>query len=196
MNDTYHHGNLRAELIEAGIDILTREGYGNLSLRKVAKACGVSHAAPYNHFKDKDELLAAMHPHIENVLFADLRRAAEGADESRMLYEIGRTYVYFFMRHPQYFRFMQDQDNAKIVISRLYGVRGDSRAFNVFGEIAGRFLDNLGLTGAARADAIAAMWAYVHGLAGMATMQSLVYDGDWGDLIEKMLNQTLFSPKE
>lgn len=196
MNDTYHHGNLRAELIEAGIDILTREGYGNLSLRKVAKACGVSHAAPYNHFKDKDELLAAMHPHMEALLFGELRRAAESAPEDGMLCAIGKAYIYFFKRHPQYFRFMQDQDNAKIVISRLHGISGDSGAFNVFGEIAGQFLDNLGLTGGDRADAVAAMWAYVHGLAGMATMQSLVYDGDWGDLIEKMLNQTLFSPKE
>jgi len=60
MADSYHHGNLRQALIEAGIKIINESGEENLSLRKVAALCNVSHAAPYAHFKDKDELLEAI----------------------------------------------------------------------------------------------------------------------------------------
>ena len=56
----YHHGNLRESLLAAALDILATEGTANLSLRQLAKATGVSQAAPYTYFNDKDELLAAV----------------------------------------------------------------------------------------------------------------------------------------
>lgn len=57
---TYHHGNLRNALIAAGLEIVTQEGFAELDLRKVARKAGVSHAAPYRHFADKEALLAAI----------------------------------------------------------------------------------------------------------------------------------------
>ena len=48
---SYHHGNLREELIEKGIEMINEAGEEKLSLRKVAKMCGVSNAAPYTYFK-------------------------------------------------------------------------------------------------------------------------------------------------
>ena len=57
---TYHHKDLRNALIETGIQIVNTEGVNAFSLRKVAAACGVSHAAPYSHFQNKEELLEAM----------------------------------------------------------------------------------------------------------------------------------------
>lgn len=56
----YHHGDLRPALIEAGLRILETEGIEALSLRAIARATGVTQAAPYSHFGDKDELLAAV----------------------------------------------------------------------------------------------------------------------------------------
>ena len=50
----YHHGNLRKELIEKGIKMINSTGEEKLSLRKLAVECGVSNAAPYTHFKNKD----------------------------------------------------------------------------------------------------------------------------------------------
>ena len=57
---TYHHKDLRNALIETGIQLVSTEGVNAFSLRKVAAACGVSHAAPYSHFQNKEELLEAM----------------------------------------------------------------------------------------------------------------------------------------
>ena len=53
MTQKYHHGQLKQALIEAGIEILNVTTPEQLSLRKVANQCGVSHAAPYKHFKNK-----------------------------------------------------------------------------------------------------------------------------------------------
>ena len=60
MKDNYHHGDLRNALIEAGLKIINVSGKDSLSLRKVASACGVSHAAPYAHFSDKESLMEAI----------------------------------------------------------------------------------------------------------------------------------------
>ena len=65
MNDTattksYHHGNLRAELLTTAIEQLRNTSVDELSLRALARSVGVSQTAPYRHFADKNELLAAM----------------------------------------------------------------------------------------------------------------------------------------
>ena len=53
----YHHGELKKALIENGIEFINQYGEEKLSLRKVAEKCGVSNAAPYAHFKDKDDFI-------------------------------------------------------------------------------------------------------------------------------------------
>src|SRR5260370_9776352 len=56
----YHHGDLRNALIQAGLELLSEGGGTALDLRKVAHRAGVSHAAPYRHFADKQALIAAI----------------------------------------------------------------------------------------------------------------------------------------
>ena len=68
MADSYHHGNLRQALIDAGIKLINENGEENLSLRKVAAACDVSHAAPYAHFKDKEELIDAIKENVTDLM--------------------------------------------------------------------------------------------------------------------------------
>ena len=79
MSDTYHRGNIREALIEARIRIINESGEDALSLRKVASACGVSHAAPYAHFKDKDELIGAIKKSVTEQLMEELEDAVHSA---------------------------------------------------------------------------------------------------------------------
>ena len=70
----YHHGNLRAALIEAGMALLAARALDDLSLREVARAVGVSATAVYRHFPDKGALMAALAAeglHAENPLSSD-----------------------------------------------------------------------------------------------------------------------------
>ena len=71
----YHHGDLRNALIQAGLAILAEEGTHALSLRAAARRSGVSHAAPYRHFADKEALLAAIAEQGFNTLAASVRAA-------------------------------------------------------------------------------------------------------------------------
>ena len=64
MADSYHHGNLRQALIDAGIKIINESGEESLSLRKVAAECNVSHAAPYAHFNSKDLSMVGKHSSV------------------------------------------------------------------------------------------------------------------------------------
>ena len=55
--DRYHHGDLRNALVTASLSIIEREGADALTLRSAAREAGVSHAAPYAHFEDKEDLI-------------------------------------------------------------------------------------------------------------------------------------------
>ena len=98
MSDNYHHGNLRQALIDAGIKIINEKGEENLSLRKVAALCNVSHAAPYAHFKDKDELIEAIKSSVTEQFTEALSEAVEGAPNAECaILEMGKSYVLFFI---------------------------------------------------------------------------------------------------
>jgi len=102
----YHHGDLKNALIRAGIEILTQEGIGGLSLRKAARKAGVSHAAPYAHFADKQSLIAAIaaegHRRIWERLTAVLTQYAD--NPARLLPKAAWAYVSFGLEFPDYYK--------------------------------------------------------------------------------------------
>jgi AcrR family transcriptional regulator len=105
--DTYHHGDLRRSLIEAALAMAAEEQNWTFSLREVARRAGVSHNAPYSHFRDKVELLSA----IAAAGFAMLRdrmlAAIEGVDAVDAAFVgSGVAYVKFGLEHPTLYRLM------------------------------------------------------------------------------------------
>ena len=69
---TYHHEDLKAELLEAGIKLVSEEGFQTFSLRKLAVECNVSHQAPYSHFENKEKFLEEMQKYITEKFSAEL----------------------------------------------------------------------------------------------------------------------------
>jgi AcrR family transcriptional regulator len=106
MNDQYHHGDLKNGLIQAGIEILSKEGVNALSLRSVAKRAGVSHAAPYAHFTDKQALIAAIAAAGYAKLFDQLAVAAQGQETNPLsrLTSTADAYLQFALDEPDHFR--------------------------------------------------------------------------------------------
>lgn len=107
-NNNYHHGDVKNALIQAGIDIITEQGIQNLSIRYVAKRIGVSHTAPYRHFKNKGELLVAIAIKGFDILDQDMDNALSTLDTSdpSALVEGGRAYVKFAVSNSNYYRIM------------------------------------------------------------------------------------------
>ena len=98
----YHHGDLRRSLIRAGSQMIEDKGLAGLSLREVARVAGVSHTAPYRHFQDKADLLAA----IAQVGFEQLTDQASQAarrhpgNPQQQFVAASVQYVRFGVRHP------------------------------------------------------------------------------------------------
>lgn len=105
---SYHHGDLKNALIKAGVKILAKEGVSGLSLRKVAKQAGVSHAAPYSHFEDKQALIAAISTEGFKQLFKQIEtaRSMHLEDPSTLLKETARAYIQFALNEPDRFKLM------------------------------------------------------------------------------------------
>lgn len=108
MSVPYHHGDLKNALIQAGVEILASEGLGGLSLRKVAKHAGVSHAAPYSHFADKQALIAAISTEGFKQLFVQIKEIVEAHRDhpKSLLIETAWAYVQFALNQPDRFKLM------------------------------------------------------------------------------------------
>ena len=104
----YHHGNLRNELLDTAEAQLADTSVDELSLRALARAIGVSQTAPYRHFKDKNELLAALATRGYRKLLAQLEEAAElmGDDPEAEMHSFAHTYVNYAITHPDLFKLM------------------------------------------------------------------------------------------
>lgn len=105
----YHHGDLERALIEAGTRLIEQQGIEALSMRAVAQAAGVSHAAPYHHFPSKTSLLAAIAAAgFDRMVDAIARQAqlAQAVEPIDRLRAVGRGYVYFAVDNPSVFRLM------------------------------------------------------------------------------------------
>lgn len=103
----YHHGNLRAALMTAGLELLEKGGQADFSLREAARAVGVTVNASYRHFRNKDALLAAIAAEGFRRFAAALMAGGAQADTpvARML-GAGRAYVDFARHNPALFRLM------------------------------------------------------------------------------------------
>src|SRR5258708_29712691 len=99
---SYHHGDLRNALIQAGLELLAEGGAQELDLRKVARRAGVSHAAPYRHFADKQALIAAINEEGFHWLAERIQATLhEVPDEPfEQLLGVALAYVRFSEAHP------------------------------------------------------------------------------------------------
>jgi AcrR family transcriptional regulator len=166
---TYHHGDLKNALIRAGVEILAEQGVSGLSLRQVALRAGVSHAAPYAHFADKQSLIAAISTDGFLRLYDEIKTAANAhrTNPPQQLLETARTYLEFATKDPARFKVMfsgvleQEKEYPEFV-------EASKKNYEMLVEIvqtcqAEGFLP----TGPAELAAIS-IWATVHGLAALA----------------------------
>ena len=103
---SYHHGELRAALVQAALDLLADDGAEAVSLRAVARRAGVSAMAPYRHYPDKEALLAAVAVQGFDGLRDRLHAADDSAPAGRALVAQAVAYVGYAIEKPALFRLM------------------------------------------------------------------------------------------
>ncbi|MBB4934621.1 AcrR family transcriptional regulator [Lipingzhangella halophila] len=97
---TYHHGDLRASLLTSALELIETSGPEHLSLRAVARRAGVSPNAPYNHYADKDALLAALATHSFEQLRERMIAALADAESGDEIVAITVAAVRHALEHP------------------------------------------------------------------------------------------------
>jgi AcrR family transcriptional regulator len=105
---SYHHGNLREALVDAALDLIAEKGPAGFTFAEAARAAGVSPAAPYRHFRDRDALMADVarrgFERFEQLL---ITAWDEGRPDLRAAFErLGRAYLAFARTEPAYFSAM------------------------------------------------------------------------------------------
>jgi AcrR family transcriptional regulator len=154
---TYHHGDLRAELVRAAMDLLEQSGEAALSLRAVARRAGVSPAAPYRHYADREALVSAVAAVGYRELAERLAAAHPSPSTPDQLASVATAYVQFALERPALFRMMFgepcDRDNDERVTATA-----------AVSQYVRAIVERTFPQGDAEAVATA-IWALVHGLA-------------------------------
>jgi AcrR family transcriptional regulator len=100
----YHHGDLRAALIETAVDLIDERGVRNFTLAEASRRVGVTVSAPYAHFADRDALLAAVTMHAYELFYADVAREVDRFRKpADRLAAVARSYVRFAGTHRALF---------------------------------------------------------------------------------------------
>ena len=187
MKDNYHHGNLKEELIKAGLSLINEEGEEALSLRKVAALCDVSHSAPYAHFKDKDELIEAIKEKVTLDFMDVLNKSIEASKNSEeALLNMGKAYILFFIDNPDYFKFLFGKQKLTAHTSVDKEYNDDYPPFKLLKEQYLKYLseNNIEETNLEKELGIVRLWSIVHGLSSIACMPNVSVSFKWIDVLK------------
>lgn len=189
---TYHHGNLQEALMEEGIAMIHEEGAGQFSLRKLAKRVGVSPTACYNHYKNVEDLQKSMRQYVTDRFCNALNRVTEMniANPREGTLRLGMAYVSFFADNPHYFSYIFDSGEYHIHLTDT-DMDGDYEPFNIFKNYSLKCMKACGIPESHYRDNLIVMWGTVHGLAAMANMKAVSFDGDWAQLTAAILKNKL-----
>lgn len=165
----YHHGNLKEALLQAALDLIAEKGPGGFTFAEAARSAGVSPAAPYRHFRDRDELLASIAERGFNEFEKKLSEAwDDGKPDLFTAFErLGRAYLTFARDEPAFYSAMFESGLPADTNPAL--LEASERAFAVIRATAER-LTALSPPGVTRPPALMValhIWSMSHGVASL-----------------------------
>ncbi len=169
----YHHGDLRNTLIIAAAELIEESGSLDFAMVEAARRAGVSSAAPYRHFRDRDELLQA----VSHLCFLGLTEASRAAVAEKevgsedAIIALGNTYVRFMLEHRNFFDLMWGDMGARAMDEERVDLRGSG--FYVLADCVAALCERESIAPVDPVELATELWAMVHGLSGLAMNQQV-----------------------
>ena len=169
----YHHGDLRNTLILAAAELIEESGSVDFAMVEAARKAGVSSAAPYRHFKDKDDLLQA----VARLCFLGLGEAAREAvlDEEpgtvAAITALGRAYIQFMLDHRHFIDLMWGDHGARAMDSEALALRGSG--FYVLADCVAALCVRENIAPVDPIEIATQLWSMVHGLSTLAMNEQI-----------------------
>jgi AcrR family transcriptional regulator len=189
----YHHGNLREVLLDTAIRLISEVGPVGFTLREVARRAGVSHNAPYRHFRDRDDLMATVATQgFRELTQAMLRAAERGSGALDRLKLAGLAYVKFALRRPEHFTVMFDAPTSNKT-EHAHSTQAAEQAFATLMHFVKSCQDEGQLPSGDPDEFALLAWSMVHGIAKLAITGRLPHRSRGGILkfAEFVINQSL-----
>ncbi|NPU14868.1 TetR/AcrR family transcriptional regulator [Bradyrhizobium sp. 83012] len=165
----YHHGNLKEALLQAALDLIAQKGAAGFTFADAARMAGVSPAAPYRHFRDRDELLSSIAQRGFEQFESQLSAAwDDGRPDTVTAFErVGKAYLAFARSEPAFYSAMFESGVPADSTAGL--MAAGERAFGVIRAAAER-LAALAPPGVPRPPAMMMalhIWSMAHGIASL-----------------------------
>ncbi len=188
----YHHGDLHHTLIQAGVELLAEEGAEALDLRKVARRAGVSHAAPYRHFADKQALIAAINEEGFRLLAERIQATLrEMPDEPfEQVLGLARAYVGFAQAHP---RLMREMFSGLTIERETYASlqAASKTVYRLYTDVIRCGQERGKIVDGDPAALAGVLWSVLHGLAMLIIEQQMRPYADGPEGTERITRYTI-----
>jgi AcrR family transcriptional regulator len=194
----YHHGDLRRAIVAAALEILSETQSHDFSLRELARRAGVSHNAPYKHFAEKRDLLAAVSAAGFEALTKRMNVEAAKASQPRaQLFAVLRAYIRYGVENPALYRLMfggylSGPDDGRPEIERAAAETARALLAGLIRDGAlGKAIPDTPRNERKIAGAILACWSLVHGLTQLIADGLVGPDKKSDELCETLLQGML-----
>ena len=191
----YHHGFLEKDLIDKGLQLLNSVGLDAFSLRKVADMCGVSHSAPYRHFKNKEELINAITMSVSKEFTESINEVLvrnEG-DYRKQIMAVSNLYIKFMVENPEHFRFIfMTNHNDPIIMRNDIFIQTDRWIVSIYRNLFIGLRKNMNLDETDWSLDALTVWSLIHGLTTMLVNNTISYEGNYLDVASVILEKKLY----
>ena len=158
---------LKEDLIQTGIDEIGKHGIEQLSLRTVAKACGVTHGSPYRHFESKEGYLKVVLTQLSLFLNQEINEKIDATASARnQLTQLGLNFIIFAKTYPHFFEalFIKFPFKYMKVMQDTILLESDLPGFDKFKELVLKLREEENFSNS-EAESLFHFWSFITGLA-------------------------------
>jgi AcrR family transcriptional regulator len=182
---------IRKLILDASMKLFIEEGFGNVTIRKIADLIEYSPTTVYLYFKDKDEILTALHDMGFQKMHEYNHDLASINNPLLRLHKMGENYIRFGMENPEFYNLMFIMDEPMKVIADGCEWKPGDRAINVLKETVTECMEKNYLVKADPHLVSLSVWSFVHGLVSLAIRERMEKFVPEKEMLMPMMRQSL-----